>query len=129
VKPLGKRVIWGADLDGEVVEAAQHNLDRAGLGESVQIERADARSFSPRHGWNAQVLTNPPFGERVSEERKLVKVYEGFGDALREHAEGFRVSMLSGNMKLAQCTDLPDPEKWVDFMNGALECRLLSWQL
>jgi 23S rRNA G2445 N2-methylase RlmL len=129
VKPLGKRVIWGADLDGEMVEAAQHNLERSGLGESVQIERADARSFSPRHGWNAQVLTNPPFGERVGDERRLVKVYEGFGEALREHAEGFRVSLLSGNPNLARCTGLPNPTEWMDIKNGALDCRLLSWQL
>jgi len=129
VKPIGKRVIWGADLDGEVVEAAKHNIERAGLGESVQIERADARSFSPRHGWNAQVLTNPPFGERVSDERKLVKVYEGFGEALREHAGGFRLSLLSGNPNLARCTGLPNPTEWMDIKNGALDCRLLSWQL
>ena len=68
-------------------------------------------------------------GERVGDERKLMKVYEGFGDSLREHAEGFRVSILSGNMKLAQCTDLPDPKEWIDLKNGALDCRLLSWQL
>ena len=69
VKPLGKRVIWGADVSREMVEAARHNLERADLAERVQLEVCDARSFSPRHGWNAQVLTNPPFGERVSEER------------------------------------------------------------
>jgi 23S rRNA G2445 N2-methylase RlmL len=129
VKPLGKRVIWGADASSEMVEAARHNLERADLAESVQLEVCDARSFSPRHGWNAQVLTNPPFGERVSEERKLVKVYEGFGDALREHAGGFSVSLLSGSPNLERCLGLPRPTAWMDIKNGALDCRLLSWQL
>ena len=126
---MGKRVIWGADVSREMVEAARHNLERADLAESVQLEVCDARSFSPRHGWNAQVLTNPPFGERVSEERKLVKVYEGFGDALREHAGGFSVSLLSGSSNLEGCLGLPRPTTWMDIKNGALDCRLLSWQL
>jgi len=129
VKPLGKRVIWGADVDREVMDAARHNIERAGLSESVRLEHADARSFSPRHGWNAQVLTNPPFGERVSDERRLAKVYEGFGDALREHAVGFRVSLLSGSPNLERCLGLPNPTTWMDIKNGALDCRLLSWQI
>jgi len=129
VRPLGKRVIWGADADSEVVKAAHHNLERAGLAESVQLEVADARSFSPRHGWNGQVLTNPPFGERLGEERRLVGVYEGFGDALLKHAAGFSVSLLSGNPSLARRLGLPNPTAWMDIMNGALACRLLSWRL
>ena len=50
-------------------------------------------------------------------------------DALREHAEGFRVSMLSGNVNLTRSTGLPNPKDWMDIKNGALDCRLLSWQL
>jgi len=129
VKPLGKRVVWGADVDRKAVEATRHNLERAGLAESVQVELADARSFSPRQGWNAQVLTNPPYGERVGEERKLVSTYEAFGGALLEHAEGFNVSLLSGNPSLARRLGLPQPSEWTDIMNGALACRLLSWRL
>ena len=129
VKPLGKRVIWGGDVDRQTVEAARHNIERAGLSESVQVEACDARSFSPRHGWNAQVIANPPYGERVGEERKLGEVYEGFGAALMEHAEGFRMSLLSGNPSLTRRLQLPNPTKWMDIMNGNLSCRLLSWEL
>ena len=129
VKPLGKRVIWGGDVDRKTIEAAKHNLERAGLLDSVQVEACDARNFAPRHGWNAQVITNPPYGERVGEERKLVDVYEGFGAALMEHGEGFGVSLLSGNPSLARRLNLPNPSKWMDIMNGSLACRMLSWEL
>jgi 23S rRNA (guanine2445-N2)-methyltransferase / 23S rRNA (guanine2069-N7)-methyltransferase len=129
VKPLGKRVIWGGDSDRKMVEAAEHNLERAGLADQVRLEVCNARSFSPRHGWNAQVITNPPFGERVSDERRLVKVYEDFGEALREHAQGFRVSLLSGSLNLEHCLGMPKPTSWMDIKNGALDCRLLNWQL
>jgi putative N6-adenine-specific DNA methylase len=97
--------------------------------DSVQVEACDVRNFAPRHGWNAQVVTNPPYGERVGEERKLADVYEGFGAALMEHAEGFRMSLLSGNPSLTRRLQLPNPTKWMDIMNGNLACRLLSWVL
>ena len=129
VKPLGKRVIWGGDVDRKTIEAAKHNLERAGLLDSVQVEACDVRNFAPRHGWNAQGVTNPPYGERVGEERKLADVYEGFGAALMEHAEGFRMSLLSGNPSLTRRLQLPNPIKWMDIMNGNLACRLLSWEL
>jgi 23S rRNA (guanine2445-N2)-methyltransferase / 23S rRNA (guanine2069-N7)-methyltransferase len=129
VKPLGKRVIWGGDSDPKMVEAALHNVERAGLSENVQVEVADARSFTPRHGWNAQVLTNPPFGERVSDERRLVGVYERFGEALREHAQGFRVALLSGNPNLERCLGMPQAANFIDIKNGALGCRFLNWEL
>ncbi|MFT5477529.1 MAG: putative N6-adenine-specific DNA methylase [Planctomycetota bacterium] len=127
-KPARKLVLRGSDIDPQRIEEAQENLDAAGLAERVQLEVADAREFAPRPGWNACVVTNPPYGERLGRAENLGGLYQDFGNALRERCGGYRVGLLSGNPELAQQLGLAEVTR-TPFLNGSIECELLTAEL
>jgi len=120
-----KLVLEGSDADDRAIEGARENLAAAGLEDCVRLEVRDVDRFAPKRGWNAWIVTNPPYGERVGRERDLEGVYRRFGALLREHCGGYHVAILSGNPALAQAIGLP-PERRTGLKNGSIDCELLE---
>ena len=123
-----KLVISGWDRDGRAVSAARKNLEAAGLSELVTVEGADARAFCPKPGWNAFLVTNPPYGERVGSVDKLLGMFRDFGGILRRDATGYRVALLSGHPALKKALGFR-PEVTVEVRNGPLDCELLMFTI
>ena len=123
-----KLILKGADASREVVEGARENLRSAGLAERIEIEVAAARDFLPRPGWNAFVVTNPPYGERVGSKDELRGVYRSFGRVLRERCGGFTAAILTGNRELAADLRLTGAAEH-PMKNGPIDCRLLVKEL
>ena len=123
-----KLVVRGSDQNAGFVEHARENVAAAGLDGRVTLEVANARDFEPRRGWNAWIVTNPPYGERVGDERDLEPLYRRFAERLREHCAGFHLAMLSGNPRLARSLSLK-PDRVVALKNGALDCELMLLEI
>jgi len=123
-----KLILRGRELDPEVLDGARENLSSAGLDEHVELEEGDARELELREGWNAWLVTNPPYGERVGKEEELLALYRDFGALLRERCAGYHLSLLSGNPRLAKALALKAHER-VRLKNGALACDLLNCEL
>lgn len=120
--------LWGGDLEPRHVEGARENLDAVGLAEQVELEVADARDFAPRPGWNAWVVSNLPYGERVGEARAVEALLDDFGRALRERCAGYTATLLCGSPALADRLRLPGAEQR-DFENGGIPARLVHAHL
>lgn len=123
-----KLVLYGSDASAQNVAGALENVEAAGLTGHVQIEVAPLADFRPKRGWNAWIVTNPPYGERLGDERDLVRLYGELGRILRERCAGFHASILSGNPKLERELGL-HPQRVLACKNGALDCRLLHFEL
>lgn len=123
-KRRAKLILRGWDLNPEAVEGARLNLEAAGLVEHVVIEEGDAGVFRPKQGWNAWVVTNPPYGERVGNAIALRPVFERFGTILTQCCGGFTAAVLSGNALLGRALGF-EPDRMVPMKNGALDCQLL----
>jgi len=128
IAPPRKLRLIGADRDPAVLAGAAANLAAAGLERAVELEAADAAEFAPRRGWNAWIVTNPPYGQRVGDERELEPLYRAFGRRLREHCGGYRLALLSGSPLLSAALAL-EPERRTPLRNGALECELIELEL
>ncbi|HJM58180.1 MAG: hypothetical protein CMJ98_09090 [Planctomycetes bacterium] len=116
--------LLGFDADRARVAEAQANLESAGLAQTCEIEVAQALEFAPRPGWNAWIVCNPPYGERLGDDKKLIPLYRDFGRLLRERCEGFSLALLSGNPDLAGRLALPDFERRT-LQNGSIPCELI----
>ena len=90
--------IWGGDLDPGAIAIAESNAKKAGVGDLIRFQRADARQFAPR-GSQGVVVTNPPYGERLLEKKEAAELVAAFGKAYGE-TEGFRLYLLSSDQKL-----------------------------
>jgi len=120
--------LLGFDSDRARVAETVKNLEGAGLAGACEIDVAQALEFAPRPGWNGWIVCNPPYGERVGDERKLIPLYRDFGRLLRERCEGFSLALLSGNPDLAQRLELPSLERRT-LQNGSIPCELILGRL
>jgi len=123
-----KLVVRASDFDAEQIERARANAASAGFADRIEIEHADARDATPRPGWNAWIVTNPPYGVRVGDAERLAPLYRRFGALLRERCEGYTLCLLAGNRDLTRELALEGGRR-TRLTNGALECELLRLRI
>ena len=97
-----------ADRDAGACDAALANAERAGVLADVTIAQqslsdTDLASF----GRTGLVLTNPPYGLRVTDGHDLRSLYARLGDVLREGGTGWRLAMLVPDRQLAAQLRMP----------------------
>lgn len=114
-------LILATDVDGEAVDATRINARKAGV--SIRIERASIREMEPLDP-PGQIVTNPPYGERIPGTREL---YRDLGAALRR-MRGHRASILAGTPEIVRGIPM-SPERALVVWNGDIECRLLNYQI
>jgi putative N6-adenine-specific DNA methylase len=97
--------ILGSDRDAGAVEAARANADRAGVGGDIELGQAALSAITPPAGpgW---LVTNPPYGLRVGERKRLRNLYASFGRIARERLEGWTVAMLGADPVLEAQTGI-----------------------
>jgi putative N6-adenine-specific DNA methylase len=120
--------IVGSDSRGDVVAASIDNARAAGVGHLVRFHRRDIRSFEPPQGPPGTILFNPPYGERIGEEKELRPLYKAVGEVFRQRCAGWRVFMFSGNPRLAQEIGI-EPAQQTPLFNGKIRCALLRFDV
>jgi putative N6-adenine-specific DNA methylase len=107
-KPGAGVAIVMSDRDEGAIAAARANAERAGVLNDLTIER---RSLSETAlatiGERGLLLTNPPYGLRVSDGADLRGLYTRLGDVLRAGGRGWRLAMLVPDRTLAASVRLP----------------------
>ncbi len=74
--------IYASDIDPEAVRLTEANIARAHVGDWVKTFRADARRISA-DGRRGTIVTNPPYGERLSTPEEVEKLYRELGSHFR----------------------------------------------
>jgi putative N6-adenine-specific DNA methylase len=120
--------IVGSDIRRDAIQFARSNAKAAGVGHQIHFEIKDLRNFRPPEGPTGTILCNPPYGERIGEEKDLKALYKTLGDVFRQRCQGWRACVFTGNARLAQHIDLPASEQ-VPLFNGKIPCRLLKYDL
>lgn len=116
----------GYDADPKVVAAARKNVIAAGLRDVIIIkQRQLARLQSP--GPHGCLLTNPPYGERLSDKEVVKYLYRCLGRTYRDQFNGWRFGFFTANPDLAEMTGMDWAERHRLF-NGPLKCQLLVGQ-
>ncbi len=127
-----RRCIVGSDIDAEAVRMSIANAERAGVGAWLHVERRAlsevARPASGIGDATGLIATNPPYGERIGAESGLPALYSELGSTLRERFHGWQAAILTGNPPLARNLGVY-AKRSHRFFNGAIECRLLRFEL
>ncbi len=122
--------IIGYDIDHRVVKAAATNIKKADLDEFIRVERrpvADARPNTSQDG-EGVIVINPPYGERMGDEREIYELYEQLGTTLRENFQGWKAAVLTGNPELGFRLGIRS-RRPTTLYNGAIECKLLTMDI
>ena len=115
----------GCDLAPHAIEAAKSNAQRAGLKpDTIEWRVADATTLAPPTE-PGQIVTNPPYGERLSVEDDLMPRW---ATQLKQHYAGWRINVISADLELSGSLRLK-PKRRVPLFNGALDCRLFMFDM
>jgi 23S rRNA G2445 N2-methylase RlmL len=101
---------------------AQENAGRAGVLEDIRFtcRAVSAIEPPPGPGW---VVTNPPYGLRVSASKDLRNLYAQLGNVLRLHCPGWHAAILCSDPKLLSQTRLK-LSPTLSFSNGGVNVHL-----
>ena len=75
--------IQGYDIDPEMVEIARINAKKAGVENMIHFQARDIAELSHRKKYGF-IITNPPYGERIGEQKELPELYRTIGERYKE---------------------------------------------
>ena len=119
--------IYGSDLSANVLKAVQANLTAAGLEKVVNLKQANVLDISAP-AKEGIIVSNPPYGVRLGEQQALAEFYPKLGDVLKKQFSGWRVYLLSADMRLPKLIRLATSKR-TPLYNGAIECRLFEYKM
>jgi 23S rRNA (guanine2445-N2)-methyltransferase / 23S rRNA (guanine2069-N7)-methyltransferase len=90
----------------------------------VHVERRELHQLTNEIGPTGLIVTNPPYGERIGDQEQLQALYATLGEKLREHFEGWKAAVFTGNPPLAKALGI-NARRTHTLYNGKIECRLL----
>lgn len=111
-------LILGSDRDEGAIRIANANAARAGVLENIEWKCQSFSAIEPPKGpgW---VVTNPPYGVRVSPEQDLRNLYTHLGDVLRLKCPDWTAGILCSDPILLGHTRLKSKADW-KFVNGGI---------
>lgn len=114
--------ILASDRDAGAIKMARQNAARAGVDGFIEFSCQAVSSIEPPNGpgW---VVTNPPYGRRVSEGKDLRNLYAQLGNVLREKCPGWQAAILCSDPALLGQTRL-GLDTTLEFFNGGIQVRL-----
>ncbi|WED42903.1 bifunctional 23S rRNA (guanine(2069)-N(7))-methyltransferase RlmK/23S rRNA (guanine(2445)-N(2))-methyltransferase RlmL [Legionella cardiaca] len=121
VKPLYVK-LKGTDSNPKLIKIAQANAERAGVLPLVEFAVASINDSRPNYE-KGLMVTNPPYGQRLSEATKLIPLYQQLGTTLHTYYQGWHAAILTSNTMLAKALGLRAGKQYTLF-NGPLECKL-----
>lgn len=85
--------ILGSDIDPVSLDIARENARKAGVAKLIEFREADAAKMSLPTD-KGLIVCNPPYGERMLEQRSAQRLYQAFGRHIK-YADGWKKYIIS----------------------------------
>ncbi len=124
--------IHGYDANPKAVSIARENIRRAGLEDVIRVSQRELSDLKPltHHAdpLPGLLITNPPYGERLSEVPVIVYLYRHLGEALKRHFLHWKVGVFTGNPDLGKAIGIRAGKQY-KLYNGAIPSKLLLFDV
>lgn len=77
--------IQGSDISKKAVEAARENAIEAGVDDCVDFHILDVEQLEPGEETRGIIITNPPYGERIGDEKALRHIYKSLNAYMKDN--------------------------------------------
>lgn len=116
--------ISGFDIDENAIGLARRHAERAGVADSIHLQTCDMREVKSRYRYGVAV-TNPPYGERLLNEREALNLYKDFGKWFKSLQDWslYAITSLDGFERAFGAK----ADKNRKLYNGKLKCRLYQY--
>ena len=115
--------IYGSDAGFYAMQTAMKNVESAGLQRDIEVKqiRVQELRLADKDTDGALVMINPPYGERLAQDKDVMNLYKDMGTALKHQFSGATAWIISSNDEALKCIGLR-PAKRVRLVNGDLDC-------
>lgn len=122
--------IYGSDAGFYAVQTATKNVQSANLQHDIEIKqiRIEELRLAEKNTEGALVMMNPPYGERLSQDKNVLRLYQDIGSTLKHQFSGATAWIISSNEEALKCVGLR-PAKRIRLMNGDLDCLFNQYVL
>lgn len=121
--------IYGSDTSFYAVKTAEENVKSAGVNRMVEIHQIRLQEIKHEGGTpGAMVVINPPYGERLAQDKDVLRLYQDMGTALKHQFSGATAWVISSNEEALKCIGLKPSQK-MHLMNGELDCLYNKYEL
>lgn len=120
----GEYRILGSDNDPDSLNIAISNAKKAGVGKLIRFEEADAtrRDLPAERG---VIVCNPPYGERMMEQRSAQRLYQALGRHLK-YADNWDKCIISSEPEFEHYFGRRADKKR-KLYNGMIQCNLYQY--
>ena len=115
---------YGYDIDEEALDLARRNVELAGVGDRIVFERRDIRDYRDEHE-RASVITNPPYGERMMDEKEARGLISVMGKKF-EQKPYHSYTIISPDDAFEKLFGRP-ADKRRKLYNGTLRCNVYMY--
>ena len=116
----GQYHILASDNDPKCVSLTMANARKAGLGRLIECRDADATK-ADLPGKEGILICNPPYGQRMLEQRSAQRLYEALGRHLR-YADGWRKYIITSEPEFERFFGRK-ADKRRKLYNGMIKCE------
>ena len=113
---------YAADRDRGAIEMAIANAARTGVNGDIQFA-CHAVSDLPHFESPGCLVTNPPYGMRITSGKDLRNLYASFGKVLRSSYQGWQVGILCSEEALMAALEIGPAQKVVHLINGGISVK------
>ena len=75
-------LLLGSDCDADALKQARTNAELAGVADLVAFQKLPVQSVSTKKRYGV-IITNPPYGERIGDEKEIQRLYRDMGKVFR----------------------------------------------
>ena len=122
--------IYGSDAGFYAVQAAMKNVKSAGLQRDIEVRqiRIQEIKLAEKNTEGALIMINPPYGERLAQDKDVLRLYQDMGTTLKHQFNGANAWIISSNEAALKCVGLR-PARRIRLVNGDLDCLFNKYEL
>lgn len=124
-RPFSHR-IYAYDNSPAAIDIALRNIKAAGVSKDIELRQQPIQVFEQPQE-KAIMITNPPYGERISSP-DLLQLYKVIGERLKNAFQGNTAWILSCKDECFDEIGLKATKK-IPLLNGELECQFREYEI
>lgn len=114
--------ISGFDIDSRALALANYHAEKAKV--KVHFETSDMRNIKSKYKYGV-IVTNPPYGERISDNKEIISLYKDFGTVFSS-LDDWSAFVIVAHDNFEKCFNRK-ADRNRKMYNGSIECRLYSF--
>lgn len=120
--------IYGSDASFYAVQQAQKNIRESGMQRFIDVRQIRIQELKGLTAEGGLIMMNPPYGERLAQDKDVMRLYGDIGSALKHRFAGATAWIISSNEDALKCIGLK-PSRRIHLMNGELDCLFNQYVL